>query len=221
MKSVPRTEVMEVKPHRTLSTLCHQTKNLYNTANYVCKQQFQQQEKVYTYYELDRKLKGEECYKILPVHTAQHTLKLLSRNWKAFFQARKEWKRDPKKFLGTPLPPNYKPAKGETVAIISNQQARIRNGYLVLPKKILFTLKTRLKVTDNLREVRIIPRGVGYSIEIIYHKHLPRQVQKKKEKKGAIDLGLTNLVTFVDTIGSRPIIIKDEGKGIKSITQYY
>ena len=34
-------------------------------------------------------------------------------------------------------------------------------------------------------------------------------------------MGITNLVTYVDNIGSRPIIIKDEGKGVKSITQYY
>ncbi|MCE7741387.1 MAG: IS200/IS605 family element transposase accessory protein TnpB, partial [Candidatus Heimdallarchaeota archaeon] len=37
----------------------------------------------------------------------------------------------------------------------------------------------------------------------------------------AIDLGMTNLVTFVDNLGNQPIVIKDHGKGIKSITQYY
>ncbi|MCE7741268.1 MAG: IS200/IS605 family element transposase accessory protein TnpB, partial [Candidatus Heimdallarchaeota archaeon] len=35
------------------------------------------------------------------------------------------------------------------------------------------------------------------------------------------DLGMTNLVTFVDNLGNQPIVIKDHGKGIKSITQYY
>jgi putative transposase len=62
---------------------------------------------------------------------------------------------------------------------------------------------------------------MGYTVEIIYHKHLPKQVLKNQKRKGALDLGLTNLVTFVDNIGSRPIIVKDEGKGVKSITQYY
>jgi len=212
---------MEVQPHPALSTLCHQTKNLYNRANYLCKQHLQQQGTSYAYYGLDKRLKTEECYKVLPAHTAQHTLKLLIRNWKAFFQARKEWKQQPRKFFGPPRPPHYKPSDGETVAIISNQQAKIRNGHLVLPKKIPFTIKTRLKATDNLREVRVIPRGVGYTVEIIYLKHIPKQVQKNTKRKGALDLGLTNLVTFVDNIGSRPIIIKDEGKGIKSIMQYY
>ena len=221
MTGVPRAEIMETKHCQALSKLCHQTKNLYNRANYLCKQQLKKQGTIYSYYELDRLLKTEECYSILPAHTAQHTLKLLIRNWKSFFQARKEWKKHPEKFLGPPRSPHYKPPDGETIAIISNQQAKIRNGYLILPKKILFTIRTRLKAIDTLREVRIIPRGVGYTVEIIYNKHLPKHVQKHKKRKGALDLGLTNLVTFVDNIGSRPIIIKDEGKGIKSITQYY
>ncbi|MCE7740993.1 MAG: transposase, partial [Candidatus Heimdallarchaeota archaeon] len=221
MKSYPRAEVMEVPPHPALSALCHQTKNLYNRANYRYKQQLQQQGTIFSYYELDRTMKKEECYRILPAHTAQHTLKLLIRNWKAFFQARKEWKKQPAKFLEPPRSPHYKPKNGETVAIISNQQAKISNGHLILPKKIAFTIKTRLNATDNLREVRIVPRGVGYTVEIIYLKHIPKQVQKNNKRKGAVDLGLTNLVTFVDNIGSRPIIIKDEGKGIKSIMQYY
>jgi len=221
MNTVPRAEVMEIKYHHALSRVCHHTKNLYNRANYLCKQQRQKQGIFFSYYELDRKLKTEECYKILPAHTAQHTLKLVIRNWIAFFLARKEWKKYPTRFLGPPRPPRYKPPDGETIAIISNQQTKIRNGWLILPKKIPFTLKTRLKVTDKMREVRIIPRGVGYTVEIVYLKHLPKQVQKNRKRKGALDLGLTNLVTFVDNIGSRPIIVKDEGKGIKSITQYY
>ena len=221
MVVVPRTEIMEVKHHPVLSRLCHQTKNLYNRANYLFKRYKQEQGIILSYYGLDKKLKTEECYKILPAHTAQHTIKLLTRNWRSYFQARKEWKQNPAKFLAFPRSPQYKTPDGETIAILSNQQAIIRNGWLVFPKKISFTLRTRLKATDKVREVRIIPRGVGYTVEIIYHKHLPKQVQKNRNRKGALDLGLTNLVTFVDNIGSRPIIVKDEGKGVKSITQYY
>jgi len=63
---------------------------------------------------------------------------------------------------------------------------------------------------DKIREVRIVPRGVGYTIEIVYKKHLPREVRKNKKRKGALDLGLSNLITFVDNIGSRPIVVKLE-----------
>ncbi|MBA7523957.1 hypothetical protein ES705_16094 [subsurface metagenome] len=91
----------------------------------------------------------------------------------------------------------------------------------MLPKKVKFTIKTRLTAQDNLREVRVIPQGIGYTFELVYHKHLPKAKRKKKSRKGSIDLGSINLVTFVDNIESRPIVIKDEGKGIKSINQFY
>lgn len=220
MQGVLRTEVMETKAHPELSSLCHQVKNLYNRANYLYKQA-QQQRTTLSYYELNGQLKGEECYMLLPAHTAQHTLKLLCRNWKAFYQARKEWKVHPERFLGSPQPPKYKSPGGEMVAIITNQQVRIQNGWLLLPKKVGFKIKTRLTSLDSIREVRIVPRGVGYTVEIVYHKNIPKRLQKKNTRKGAMDLGLTNLVTFVDNIGSRSIIVKDEGKGIKSTTQYY
>ncbi|MHA1690080.1 MAG: RNA-guided endonuclease InsQ/TnpB family protein [Candidatus Heimdallarchaeaceae archaeon] len=216
-----RTEIMEVRKNRELSKLCHLTKNLYNRGNFPIKEQLKQNNKLLFYYDLDKLLKSEQCYKLLPAQTAQYTLKILTRNWKAYFLTLKEWKKQPNKFLSCPRSPSFKKPSGENIAGFSNQQARIVNGWLILPKKVKFTLKTRLTAQDDLREVRVIPRGVGYTVEVVYHKHLPRTQSKKKSKKGSIDLGLTNLVTFVDNIGSRPIVIKDEGKGVKSITQYY
>ena len=221
MVKVLRTELMEVKLNKELSRLCHLTKNLYNRANFLIKEQRKAKGSIPSYVDLDRTLKGEECYRVLPAHTAQHTLQLLTRNWKAFFQAMQEWKKKPWKFINKPLPPHFRRPKAETVAIISNQQAKIVNGWLQLPKKVKFTIKTRLTAHDDLREVRIVPRGVGYTVEVVYTKYLPKLKKKSPSRKGAIDLGLTNLVTFVDNIGSQPIVIKDEGKGIKSITQYY
>ena len=220
MVVVTRTEVMELGNEPALGRLCHQVKNLYNRANYIVKR-MHHKKVIPSYFELDTFMKFEECYKLLPAHTAQQTLKLLIRNWKAYFHAVKEWKINPHRFLGFPRSPGYKSVKGEYLAIVSNQQARIVNGWLVLPKKIGFTLKTRFHDGHKLREVRIIPRGVGYTVELVYHKQIPNFKKKKIGRKGALDLGLTNLVTFVDNIGSRPIIVKDEGKGVKSITQYY
>ena len=220
MTQVLRVECIELGYHPSLSKLCHQVKNLYNRANFLVKASLKTQNKLLYYYDLNTLLKEEECYKVLPAHTAQHTLKLLCRNWKAFFQALKEWKKTPSLFFAKPNPPNYKPKDGEVVAIISNQQARIVNGWLVLPKKVGYHYKTRLTATTRLREVRIIPRRVGYTIEMVYLKTIPT-LRKKSKRKGAIDLGVNNLVTFVDNLGNQPIVIKDYGKGIKSITQYY
>jgi len=221
MTTVLRVECIEVDYHSALSRLCHQAKNLYNRANFLVKTSLKQDNKLLFYYDLNTPLKQEECYKVLPAHTAQHTLKFLCRNWKGYFAAIKEWKKNPKQFFAMPRPPNYKAKDGEVVAIFTNQQARIVNGWLVLPKKVGFYYKTRLTSQTKLREVRIVPRRVGYTIELVYQKTLPKKTKKRATRKGAVDLGMVNLVTFVDNLGSQPIVIKDTGKGIKSSTQYY
>ena len=220
MTKVLRVECIELPYIQTLSKLCHRVKNLYNRANYLVKQTLKKEDKLLVYYDLNSLLKGEECYKILPAHTAQHTLKLLCRNWKAYFRAIKEWKKNPNLFFAEPKPPRYKSKKGEVVAIVTNQQARIKNGWVILPKKVGFYYKTRLTVTTKLKEVRIVPRKVGYTLELVYDKVLPKRC-KQCIRKGAIDLGSVNIVAFVDNLGSQPIVIKDHGKGIKSIIHYY
>ena len=220
MTKVLRVECIEIKYNSRISTLCHQVKNLYNLANFYIKHSLKAQEKFLFYTELDSLLKIEKCYKILPAQTAQHTLKLLCRNWKSYFSSKKEWKKNPEKFYDIPKPPNYKSKNGEVVAIFTNQQARILNGWLVLPKKVGFHYKTRLTSRTILKEVRIVPRRVSYTLEIIYEKILPKR-KKRTIRKGAIDLGSINLVTFVDNLGSQPIVIKDHGNGIKSIIQYH
>jgi len=220
MTKVLRVECIELNYHQSLSTLCHQVKNLYNRANYLVKQSLEKEKKLLFYYDLNTLLKEEECYRILPVHTAQHTLKLLSRNWKAYFRAKKEWKHNPKAYFSIPRQPNYKAKDGEVVAIFTNQQAKVVNGWLVLPKKVGFYYKTRLTSRTKLKEVRIIPRRVGYTLELVYEKILPK-LRKRSTRRGAIDLGSINIVTFVDNLGNQPIVIKDHGKGIKSIIQYF
>ncbi|MHA1419361.1 MAG: RNA-guided endonuclease InsQ/TnpB family protein [Candidatus Heimdallarchaeaceae archaeon] len=220
MTKVLRAERMEVEYHPALSRICHQAKNLYNRANFMIKTSLKQTSKLLFYYDLDRQLKQEWCYRVLPAHVAQQTLKLLSRTWKSYFRAKQEWKKKPNLFFAMPNPPNYKKKDGEVVAIFTNQQAKIVNGWLVLPKKVKYTYKTRLTAQAELREVRIIPRRTHYTLEIVYLKSIP-SLRKKITRKGAVDLGMDNLAAFVDNLGGRPIVIKDAGKGIKSITQYY
>ncbi len=180
MEKVPRTEQMEVGENKALGKLCHRTKNLYNRANYVIKHTWKEEGKLVGYNTLARELKTEECYKVLPAQTSQQTLKLLGRNWKSFFRALKEYRKEPKKFLGCPRPPAYKAKKGQTVAVFTNQQVNIRNGWIVFPRKANFKIQTRLSPQTDIREVRIIPRGVGYTVELVYKKTLKNKKRGKK-----------------------------------------
>jgi putative transposase len=66
--------------------------------------------------------------------------------------------------------------------------------------------------------VRIVPIGTKYKVEIVYEKE-EKNLKLNKYNVLAIDLGLNNIVTGVNNIGLRPIIVK--GGVVKSINQYF
>ncbi|MFX0172174.1 MAG: transposase [Candidatus Hodarchaeota archaeon] len=89
---------------------------------------------------------------------------------------------------------------------------------MLFPQKIRFKLKTRLPDTTDLREVRIIPKGVGYVVGIVYKKEAnPKPLNTNNII--AIDLGVRNLITTVNNNGLKPFVIK--GGAVKSMNQYY
>jgi len=224
-KALTRTEQIWLKGDTTLAELCHLSKNLYNEANYIIRQELFKTSKWTRYNGLNKQLKeSSENYKALPAQTAQQTLKLLDKSWKSFFKAIKVWKAHPDKFLDKPNPPHYKKKNGEHILVLTNQQCRIKDGGIIFPKKMgRIEVKTRLPDDTNLREVRIIPKGVGYVLEIVYEKEV--EIKEKGNKEGervvGIDLGTKNIVTMVNNIGLKPIVVKDDGRGIKSINQFY
>lgn len=215
---VLRTERIWLKTTESISLLTHLSKNLYNEANYIIRQQFFKTGKWTRYIELNRQLKDSQNYKALPAQTAQQTLKLVDKSWKSFFNALKVWKKHPEKFKERPRIPHYKKKNGEFILVFTNQQAKLKHGWLSLPKAIGVKLRTRLK--DGLREVRIIPKGVGYLLEIVYEK-IVEVIERDRNRIVGIDVGSANIVTLTNNIGEIPIIVKDDGRGIKSINQFY
>ena len=219
---VTRTEHIWLKPNTTLSHLCHLSKNLYNDANYAIKQSLKDQGRWVRYNQLYHQLKHSTNYRQLPAKTGQQILRLLDKAWKSFFRAIKEWKRHPEKFKKKPRPPKYKKKNGEHLLMFTNQQCSIKNNVLLFPKKLTFDydITTRLADTTDLREVRILPKGVGYVCEIVYQKVISTKATDKTRIAG-IDLGVSNIINLVNNIGKKPIAVKDDGRGIKSITQFY
>jgi len=214
-----RTEQIWIKGGDAISKLCHFSKNLYNQANYIIRQA--EKGKWIRYGDLNKILKEEsENYKSLPAQTSQQILKLIDKSWTSFFRAIKVWKQYPDKFQRKPNPPHYKKKNGEHILVFTNQQCKIKDGILKFPKKVNLEIKTRLLNDTNLREVRIIPKGVGYVCEIVYEKEV--YVEKKDESRVVgIDFGSKNIITMVNNIGLKPIIVKDDGRGIKSINQFF
>ena len=130
------TEVIQVEYSLKLSTACHLAKNLYNLANWYIRQDFFNLNNFLTYYDLDFILKTKQAYQSLPSQTSQQILKLVNRNWKSYFRGLEEYKNNFRKFKRRPKIPRYKKKNGEYIAIFTNQQCRIKKGYLHFPKRV-------------------------------------------------------------------------------------
>ncbi len=76
----------------------------------------------------------------------------------------------------------------------------------------------KCRCLGRIIQVRFIPKGSCYVMEIVYETEIP-DVKVESNRITSIDLGVDNLVTMTNNIGLNPIIIN--GKGIKSINQYY
>ena len=211
------TEVIQVEYSLELSKLCHLAKKLYNLANWYVRQDFFNLNNLLTYYDLDFILKNKQAYQSLPSQTSQQIIKYVNRNWKSYFKGLMEYRLDFRKFKKRPKIPRYKKKNGESVVIFTNQQCRIKQGCLHFPKRVnINPIKTR--ITERLKEVRIIPLEVKYKVELVYEKE-EKDLKLDKMHILSIDLGLNNLITAVNNNGCKPFIIK--GGMIKSVNQYY
>ena len=201
-----------------LSWLC---KNLYNSANYIYRQNFfatQQTNAVAVYHAL----KKSPDYKALPAKVAQSTLGLVLKAWNSYYLAVRNYQEDPTKFKAAPKIPHYKGSRdrkredGRYVVVFNCQSVSkraLKKGY-ARPSGTNIWLPS--KVTSIL-EIRIVPKVGCYVVEVVYEKlEQPLQVN---QRVAAIDLGLNNLATLTYNVpGLVPTIF--DGRAVKSTNQY-
>lgn len=211
-----RTERIWVKQSVTLMQLAHRAKNLYNYANYIIKYQLERSKYFTPAFELMNIVRYHPTYTNLPAHTAQQTIKFLVKNWKSYFRALKEWKKNPRKFTNQPRSPRYKKKRGFHILYFTNNQVTLRNSKLVFPRKVGLIIKTRLK-TVKIKQLRLIPKGTAFLLEIVYEKVITSSLRPVKNIL-AVDLGVNNLLTCVSTVTS-PFFIR--GRPLKSFNQWF
>jgi len=183
------------------------------------RQEFINNKKLLNEYALAGKLAKERQvdYCSLPAQTSQQIIKLLFKNWKSFFRSIKDWKKNPSKYLGMPKLPKYKDkTKGRNIVIFTTQQVKLKGEYIFFPKMVgLKPLKTKV---NNINQVRIVPKGRYFVIEVVYEKEVKEIKGLKKNLYLGIDLGVNNLTTLVTNKGNCVLV---NGRILKSINQYY
>ena len=193
---------------------------MYNEANYVIRQEFIDNGNYISYYDINKEFKTHENYKLTFSQPANCTLRLLDKNWKSYFKAIKDWKQHAEKYLGMPKLPKYLKKDGRFPWMIPNNQLYYDydKSTIYIRNRLMNDYEWKCRCLGRPIQVRFIPKGSCYVMEIVYETEIP-DVKAESNRIASIDLGVDNLVTMTNNIGLNPIIIN--GKGIKSINQYY
>lgn len=203
------------------------SKNLYNQANFIIRQEFFKTGKYLNYNEMDRRMKnvvnkeGTINYKLLKAETSQQCLMELDKSWKSYFVLIKKWAKNPKSLNGKPKIPGYKKSAMNHIIFT---MINIKDGIIQLYKNKGKQLSIKIPKFKDVnfskchKQIRIHPTKFGYvKVEIIYEQEIINN-DLDKDKFASIDLGINNLVTMVSS-HEKPIIFN--GKPVKSINQLY
>lgn len=221
---VNRIEQIIIKPdhpkYKVIDQQCYHSKNLYNEANYVIRQEFINNGNYIKYYDMNKDFKTNENYKLTFSQPANCTLRLLDKNWKSYFKAIKEWKVCPSKFLGMPKLPKYLPKDGRFLWMIPNNQCYYdyEKKTVYIRNRLVNDYEWKCRCLGRLIQVRFVPHPNYIAMEIVYEIEL-ENIDVESKRIAAIDLGVDNLATITSNIGISPWIIN--GKPLKAINQKY
>jgi putative transposase len=193
-------------------------KNLYNAANYLVRQSFIHHGIYLNYATIFHQMKTHEAYQALPRKVGNDALRLLDKNWKSFFKAMKAYNKDSTKFLGHPKLPKYKEKDGRNILIYDKQalsKTALKQG-IIAPSQLGITIPTK---QTNVVQVRIVPRGNHYVVEVVYEQK-EEQAPVDPTLVAAIDMGLDCLATLTSNKpGFTPRLVN--GRPLTSINQHY
>ena len=211
--------------------LCKMAKisnKLYNQAYYWLRYSFENFGEWYSYEDLDKFMKRYvrvvtpeyDNYSLLPAQVSQQILKVVVRNMKSYVKSIKDWKKNPSKYNGIPKLPRFRKKGGMNSLIFTNQLAKMKEDGIIHFSQQLkgLTIKVRNKSIQSIQQVRIIPKGLYFLVEVVYE--VPdTPLSKEKGGVAGIDFGLNNLVSLVFDDFSSPILYN--GRPLKSINRYF
>jgi putative transposase len=205
--------------YSAIDAACFASKNLYNAALYEMRQAFIHDGVYLSYPTMDKRMQSHEAYKALPAKVAQQVVKLLDKNWQAFFKAIAAWRDHPEQFLGRPKLPKYKDkVKGRNILIYTAQAV----SKTALKKAVVKPSQLNIEVVSicpEVDQVRIVPGKGFYVVEVVYEQDC-EQEPVNPDLYAGIDLGITNLVTLTSNkSGFVPRLVN--GRPVKAINQFY
>ncbi len=132
---------------KRLKELTHHAKNLYNQTLWTLREAFEATGRYFSYPQMDKAMKqvtnleGEINYRLLKSAVSQQILRRLDKNFKSFFRAHQDFKKNPGKYKGMPRPPSFKQEKHDN--LIYNTcafQVKSRVNIVKEPKVVFFKM---------------------------------------------------------------------------------
>lgn len=207
-----------------LKELTHHAKNLYNQSLWTLREAYEATGQYFSYPQLDKAMKqvenleGKVNYRLLKAKVAQQTLRRVDKNFKSFFNANKDFQKNPKKYKGKPRIPRFKQNQYDNL-IYDYQAFSITDSVVKLEKGLEIKLPKQL-IGKTIKQVEIIPKFNKFHAVFVYEEDSNDFEQvPESEKVMSIDLGLNNLATCVTNGVVKPFII--DGRRLKSVNAYY
>ena len=206
--------------YKEMDELCFKSKNLYNATLYAVRQSFIKNGEYLNYYRINKIFTKENNpdYRVLPAKVAKCTQMLVDFAMKSFFALIKKKKKEgyDKKVR---LPKYLDKVNGRMAAHYERGALSFkkRKGYIHLSKTEIFIKMPEDLNEEDIRFARIVPGHEKFTVEIGFEREAKPQVMTGSY--ASIDPGANNLVTMIDTVTKRPIIIN--GRPLKSINQWY
>ena len=209
---------------KRLKELTHHAKNLYNQSLWTLRQAYEATGKYFSYPQMDKAMKqvenleGEINYRLLKSKVAQQTLRRVDKNFKSFFNASKDFHKNPNKYKGKPKPPHFKQKQQDNL-VYDYQAFSIKGDVVKLEKGLEIELPSLL-IGKTIKQVEIIPKFRAFHAVFVYEEYQNDFEQvPENERVMSIDLGLNNLATCVTNGVIKPFII--DGRKLKSVNAYY
>jgi putative transposase len=204
--------------NRYLDRLCFLSKNLYNYANFLIRQEWINTRGYLNAYELVGKLAAENQpdYRALPSNVSQQIIYQLFKNWKSFYRASKDYQKHPEKYKARPKMPQYKhKTEGRNLLIFTRNACRLKAGYIHFANDIIKPIRTK---GEKIKQARLVPQSSSFVLEVVYEKE-KKHHELSGDRYVSVDLGVDNLATLVTNLDSRPLLVN--GRIVKSWNQYY
>jgi len=222
MKLVEQHVIKRSDPrYQRIDAAAFASKNLWNAANYLVRQSFIFQGVYLNNTAVFHLIKDHEAYQARPRKVSNQVLLQLHKAWIGFFEAMDEWREHPERFTGRPSLPGYK-HKTEGRNLLVYEEGAIWKRELeqgVIAVSELGALVQTAQSRETVSEVRIVPKGDHYVIEVVYQQEVT-QASVDPDLFVAADLGVSVLAALTSNKpGFTPRLVN--GGPLKSLNQFY